>query len=448
MTAAPQRLAATRFRHSMSSEANPRRLVVGPFNRVEGDLEVRLDIADGKVAAAYVNSPLYRGFESLLLGRPALDALVLVPRICGICSISQSAAAVAALGHIAGAEMPRNGQTASNLILASEVICDHLTHFYLFFMPDFARDAYAGHPWHAAAAPRFKAVQGSATRDFLPARARFLTVLGLLAGKWPHTLALRPGGTTRALQGGEKVRLLSLVRELRAFLERHFFAERLEAVTAFDALPEFFAWAEKAAPRGDWANFLTLARGLRLHEMGRASDCFLSTGGYPGQAGPLFPSGVWDAAHATGTPFDIDSITEDPAASWLDGPTGGVPPVHGQTHPNADKPGAYSWCKAPRYGGRVVETGALARQLVVGQPLLRELVATHGGSVLARVAARGIEVARLILAMETWVQSIEDNAPYHAEVELPQDGEGAGLIEAARGTLGHWVRLEAGKIAH
>ena len=28
-----------------------RRLVMGPFNRVEGDLEVTLDIADGVVAA-------------------------------------------------------------------------------------------------------------------------------------------------------------------------------------------------------------------------------------------------------------------------------------------------------------------------------------------------------------------------------------------------------------
>jgi hydrogenase large subunit len=44
------------------------RLVVGPFNRVEGDLEVTLDVADGAVRAAYVNSPMYRGFEQILQG--------------------------------------------------------------------------------------------------------------------------------------------------------------------------------------------------------------------------------------------------------------------------------------------------------------------------------------------------------------------------------------------
>ena len=73
------------------------RLVVGPFNRVEGDLEVTLDVSDGRVAAAYVSSPLYRGFEQILIDKAPLDALVFVPRICGICSVAQSAAAAKAL---------------------------------------------------------------------------------------------------------------------------------------------------------------------------------------------------------------------------------------------------------------------------------------------------------------------------------------------------------------
>ncbi len=67
--------------------------VVGPFNRVEGDLEIKLDVADGAVTAAYVNSPLYRGFEQILIGKAPTDALVYAPRICGICSVSQSLAA-------------------------------------------------------------------------------------------------------------------------------------------------------------------------------------------------------------------------------------------------------------------------------------------------------------------------------------------------------------------
>lgn len=180
------------------------RLVMGPFNRVEGDLEVSLEVAAERVAAAWVTAPLYRGFENMVLGKAPLDALVIVPRICGICSVAQSAACAAALADAMGLATPDNGRLARNLIQAGENVADHLTHFYLFFMPDFARAAYANRPWFDGVAERFKATRGSATADMLPARAGFLRLQGYLAGKWPHTLALQPGGSTRAVLAGKK----------------------------------------------------------------------------------------------------------------------------------------------------------------------------------------------------------------------------------------------------
>ena len=149
-----------------------RRLVVGPFNRVEGDLEVRLDVADGQVRSAQVVSPMYRGFENMLTGREPHDALVIVPRICGICSVSQSVAAARALADAAGVEPPPNGQHAINLMLGCENAADHLTHFYLFFLPDFTRTAYARQPWYAEVQRRFAPVGGEQSRRAIAARAR------------------------------------------------------------------------------------------------------------------------------------------------------------------------------------------------------------------------------------------------------------------------------------
>lgn len=180
------------------------RLVVGPFNRVEGDLEVTLDISDGEVKSARVNAPLYRGFEQMLIGKDPRDALVITPRICGICSISQSAAAAFALADAMGLEPAPAGADAAALIHAAENAADHLTHFHLFFMPDFARPAYAARPWHSRAVDRFTAMEGGAQRTAVAARAELLHVMGLLAGKWPHTLAIQPGGVTRAPGAGEK----------------------------------------------------------------------------------------------------------------------------------------------------------------------------------------------------------------------------------------------------
>ena len=80
------------------------RLLVGPFNRVEGDLEVQLDIEDGQVRSAKVNATMFRGFEQILRDHEPLDALVYAPRVCGICSVSQSVAAARALGALAGVQ--------------------------------------------------------------------------------------------------------------------------------------------------------------------------------------------------------------------------------------------------------------------------------------------------------------------------------------------------------
>jgi uptake hydrogenase large subunit len=420
------------------------RRVVGPFNRVEGDLEVALDIVDGRVRSAEVSSSLYRGFENMLIGREPLDALVLVPRICGICSVAQSAAAAAALADAVGLVMPANGRHAQNLILAAENLADHLTHFYCFFMPDFAREAYAGQPWHAALAARFRAQRGTALSDFLPARNGLMRVLGYLAGKWPHSLALQPGGTTRAITATEKVRLAAVLREFRAFLETTLFADTLENIAALPSRTALAAWAE--SHDGDFARFLRAATDLGLERVGRAGDQFLSFGAYPDPSGQLhLPAGVF--ADGAAAALDLSAIREDVRHAWLAGDAP-LAPAEGETRPLADgKDGAYTWCKAPRYAGRVLETGALARQLLAGQPLAADFVAGGGGSVTARVVLRLVEAARLLMAMEGWLAAIVPGEPFCAQWNIPESAQGVGRVEAARGALGHWLRVERGRIA-
>ena len=423
-----------------------RRVVVGPFNRVEGDLEVSLDVGDGVVTAARVNSPLYRGFEQILQGKHPLDALVLVPRICGICSVSQSAAAAAALRDVMRLAPSPNGERASALVLAAENLADHFTHFYLFFMPDFARDAYAGRAWFEDVRTRFKAVEGSATADALPARAAFLELTGMLAGKWPHTLALQPGGSARAVSRNERVRLLTLLRGFRGWLERQLFGDRLEHIAALDSEDALWHWLASRDPAAsDFARFLNLARDLGLTHLGRATDRFLSHGAYAIEGAPLFPSGVWQPQATAAMPFDHRSVSEDGSHAWLSHQH----PLHphaGRTAPLADKVGAYTWCKAPRLDGAVAECGALARQQVAGHPLVRDLVARHGGNVFSRVVARLLELSLVVPAMEQWTRALEPGAPFCEHGSVPDEGEGVGLVEAARGALGHWLRIRRGRI--
>lgn len=420
------------------------RLLVGPFNRVEGDLEVRLDIADGVVTAAHANSPLYRGFEAILKGRPAADALVVAPRICGICSVSQSIAAAAALRDAAGVAPAANGRLAANIAHAAENVADHLTHFYVFFMPDFARDAYRGRPWFDDVAQRFRAQTGTAAAEWLPQRQRLLHVMGILAGKWPHSIAFQPGGTTKAVDKGEKVRLLSIVRDLRRFLEDVVFGGALEAVLALGDGGALSAWGGERADK-DFGRFLAVAEDCGLSALGRTAVPLMSQGAYPGDDGPLLAAGVFDPVSAEVTAVDGAAIAEDLTSTWMRGATDH--PAAADAVVDADKDGAYTWCKAPRLKGRPVEVGALARQVVDGASFARELVAaTGGGNVEARIVARLIETARLVLAMESWIAALRPGEPFCVDARVPGEGRGVGLVEAARGSLGHWLTVEGGRI--
>lgn len=413
------------------------RLVIGPFNRVEGDLEVALTLSDGHVARAEVNAPLFRGFEQMLLGRDPRDALVITPRICGICSISQSAAAARALASAMGMEPTEQGARAAALIHAAENAADHLTHFHLFFMPDFARPDYVGRPWHARAVARFTAMEGGAQRTAVAARAELLHVMGLLAGKWPHTLAIQPGGVTRAPGLREKARLAMTLRAFRRYLEEVLFGGPLEDFVALATPAALMGWN-----RGDVALFLEIAADLGLATLGCGQGRYLSFGAYPLAEGPVLARGLWQEGEAR--PLNPALIREDLSHAWMQGAT--AHPYEGQTQPDeAMSAPAYSWCKAPRLVGEPFEVGALARQVVDGHPLARAL-AVEGG-VLARVAGRLLELARSQIVMEDLVAGLEPGAAFMARGDVPRQGRGEGLVEAARGALGHWLRIEGGKIA-
>ena len=427
------------------------RLIVGPFNRVEGDLEVTLEIADGRVSSAKVNAPMYRGFEQILQGKNPHDALVYVPRICGICSVSQTVAASAALADLAQLVPMPNGQIATNLTLATENMADHLTHFYLFFLPDFTRPIYSARPWHTAALERFSAQGGEHVRAALAARQRWMTLMGTLAGKWPHTQSIDPGGSSRAIEPAEQIRMLAKVREFRQFLEQQVFAAPLELISSIPDEDALWRWYSESSPGnakgGDLRFFLRLVQDLSLVKLGSGPGRYLSFGAYPQPTGSTaLGAGVWDAQAKALQSVDASQIQEDLSHAWLHGPS--AHPYQGTTRPDADKAGGYTWNKAPRLNGQVIETGAIARQLASGQPLVRDAVARHGGTVYTRVLARLLELATVVPMMELWLGQLRKGEAYCQPVKLPDEGKGAGLSEAARGALGHWVVLREGKIAN
>jgi Ni,Fe-hydrogenase I large subunit len=126
--------------------------------------------------------------------------------------------------------------------------------------------------------------------------------------------------------------------------------------------------------------------------------------------------------------------------------------------------------KAPRYEGRPMQVGPLARILVAyasGHDDVRQLAAEtlqrlNVGpevlfSTLGRVAARGMETVLLARQMKVWYDALiarikgGDVQTFTRErwdpSTWPAEAQGYGFLDAPRGALGHWVQIRDGKIS-
>ena len=161
-----------------------------------------------------------------------------------------------------------------------------------------------------------------------------------------------------------------------------------------------------------------------------------------------------------------EKVTEHVAHSWYKGKDA-KHPYHGETNPqhgDYNTNGKYSWFKAPRYEGEPCEVGPLARVLVAyarGQKHIQEIVndvlskldvpVTALFSTLGRTAARCIETVAIGDAMEGWVMELvgnlkKGNTKTYESWDMPKSGMGCGLNDVPRGSLGHWIEIEHGKI--
>lgn len=100
--------------------------------------------------------------------------------------------------------------------------------------------------------------------------------------------------------------------------------------------------------------------------------------------------------------------------------------------------GEDAYLAAPDCDGLVYETGALARHH--RHPAIAALVAAHGNGLLPRLEARRIE---MIEAM----REMRELAKVPAATATASNGEGLGVVEAARGLLAHRVELVENRIA-
>lgn len=430
-----------------------------PLNRVEGDLEVRIQLEDNVVSDAWSAGIMYRGFENLLIGRAVLDGLVLTPRICGICSTSHLKAAAKALDMFYNVKLPNNAVRIRNITLIAEKIQNDFRHAFMLFMVDFTNSIYRQHSLFEEAIRRYKPLSGETTMQTIAETQKMLEIIAILGGQWPHSSFMVPGGVVCVPSRSDLMQCLFLMRNFRKWYERRVLGCRIERWTEVKSASDLDDWLHEAEShaQSDLGLYIRLATEAGLKKIGKGYGNFISFGSLdmpedtavrgPGEGRKFISPGFFHQRKLA--PFDQSKITEDVSHAWFDGGNGGRHPFDGETRPYATgkESGKYSWAKAPRYDQLPAETGPLAEMIVSSDPLIMDFINNGGPNVFVRQLARLIRSACLIPVMEQWLEeTVRCDEEFYQDHRKKENGEGYGLVEAPRGALGHWVKIKDAKI--
>ena len=497
-----------------------RRVVVDPVTRSEGHLRIEAMLDDrGVVHDAISSGTMWRGLEVILKGRDPREAWAFCERICGVCTTVHALASVRSVENALHIEVPPNAERIRNMMALTQMIQDHVVHFYHLHALDWVDviSALKADPaataalaqtvspdWPTSSPGYFRQTQGTLKKFAesnqlgifanaywghpaykLPPEANLMAVAHYLealewqkeivkihtifGGKNPHPNYL-VGGTACAIsfEGDHAANMaqLSMVRDLIAQARRiveGLYVPDLLAVASF--YPE---WTKIGGGLGNYMSYGDIPRnGI----------------GDPQQY--RFPRGVIvgrDLTHVLPVdPADPEQVREEVAHSWYDYPQGmealhpwdGVTEAHytgpRQHYRQLDENAKYSWLKAPRWRGRAMEVGPLARVLIgyaSGRGDFKDVVTEALGrlklppealfSTVGRTAARGLEtrlaVQWLSEEYDRLIANIKSGDTATANAKLwdpttwPAEAKGYGFSEAPRGALGHWVHIKEGKI--
>jgi uptake hydrogenase large subunit len=375
------------------------------IERIEGEASLYLAMEQGRVARAHIAFPHFRGMEQILEGRKATDAMVIAPRVCGICGHAHLMAAVRAIeSAYAAAGKPvvltEKAAAIRELTLILEMIQNHFKWLYLVILPELA------------------ALDGS-DREQTPLKGAFAAslatkILALFAGQWPHSSYMLPGGVTCDPTHLERVRAIAMLEELTAFFEKETAGDSLENVLAYESCRSFNALDSDVG---------RLERALmeaQMHEKGMAHDRFIVLG----EHGFTVPSKLNRTRRFKADP---ELIRTEPAVCFDE----------------------RTYADNVRYNGLFCEAGPLARAMAGDVTLIKNMHRRYKDSAYTRIMARVHEIALLLDHARTLLQTLPLSQPSFippAKLEQLSAG-GVGIVEAPRGPLLHRVTLDAGMIA-
>jgi len=439
-------------------------ITIDPLNRIEGHLKFSAQIDNGVVTDAKCSAQLFRGIEKALIGYDARVAQQVTQRICGTCNYAQAEASSLALEDAMGIKPNKNGHLLRNLIVGAYQLHDYIFHFYLMSVFDFIDVesilSYDGNnknllklkkwveneqksdkifpaspfiPYYKAIYQDDKKLDFFSIDNYMEAYDIMLKLdkaVAIFGGKSPHPVTIEAGGVTTTPNSLSIEKYKKLIYEASDFIKNRY-------------LP----------------NIISISKQYKEYfNIGKGYTNYLSFAHFPDENGEnhMFTGGFVSAGKYE--KYDIEKIVESKKYSYYEDNTKNLTPIDYETFKNeqSKKDGKYSWSKAPRYGGKVVEVGAVARLITTylskKRPKInafidkinKELNITieDYNCVMGRHLCRAIISVIIIDRLKEDLTKVEPEVSAFEEYEVPINAKGVGLTEGTRGALAHWIETD------
>ncbi len=374
------------------------------IEQIEGEAFVSFDMKDDRVEFSTISFAHFRGMEMILEGKNVLDALVITPRVCGICGHAHLMATVRAIEDAyknAGFKINLTDkiQKIRELTLIMEMIQNHFKWLYMVIIPELS-----------------KIVDLSLVKE--PLKGAFSAsiaskIIAIFGGQWPHSSYMVPAGITCDPTDIDIVQAQNYLDELISFFEKESLGVSLEKFLSFKSCKDFNDISS------DISNLEKALISIDMHHKGFSHDRFLIMGEHSF-------TNVSKLKHTRTFKVNSKYIKTEEAYS----------------------PNEKTYALNALYNDEYYETGSLARMMSNSIPIIKNMHRRYKDSAYSRVMARIFELGYMLNHAKKLINGIDIYEKSITKVENIEkvSAKGIGIVEAPRGSLIHKIELEMGII--
>ncbi|HZW25639.1 MAG TPA: nickel-dependent hydrogenase large subunit [Gallionella sp.] len=509
-------------------------VVIDPITRIEGHLRIEAETdSSGKVTRASASGTMVRGIETILKGRDPREAWAFTQRICGVCTVVHALTSVRAVENALGYTIPTNARHIRNLMMGTQLVQDNVTHFYQLASMDWINVVSASRAdatatsnlqkctsnWHNNSPAYFEGVRqklagfiasgqlglfGNAYWDHpaykLPPEMNLmlfahwleamqwqrevLRVHAVFGGRNPHPnftiggvpcaihMSPNDAGILMPSPGEEGLDQKGLDLVQGCITSMREFVSKVLRPDVLALASHYKDWFTRGEGLG---NFLTYGEYPQNDNADISSNLFVPRGAIIGRNLSNIQPVNLNAQN------EIQEFVSHSWYAYSGGKNTGLHPYQGETtlnytgpqakYQNLDENQPYSWVKAPRWKGRPMEVGPLARVLMMYAQdnaavrthvdrALRDLNLPFSSmySTMGRMLAESIDTQVTADQLQVWFNQLTaniasgdfrtHNAAKFDPATWPATAQGVGFSEAPRGALGHWLTIDNTRIAN